>query len=87
MNAGCGFSHLRTNLPRMSEIWPQSMGHHIFLWRIEKPTKGSKFLIKNNVFLEAPHGFAICSIICREAEEQLNCDQNICLENKELKIF
>ena len=81
VNAGCGFSHLRTLLPRMSEIWPQPMGHHIFLWRIEKPTKGSNFLIENNTFLNAPHGFAVYSIICKEAEEQICFEENIFLDS------
>lgn len=77
MDAGCGFSHFGITLPRQSEIWPRPMGHHIFLWRIEKPTEGSNFRIQKNVFLDAPHGAAIYSIICREAEEQTMIEGNI----------
>lgn len=76
LDAGCGFSHFRTSLPRNSEIWPQPMGHHIFLWRIEKPTEGSCFVIENNLFMDAPYGTAIYSIICKEAEDQLIINDN-----------
>ena len=34
--------------PRSSEIWPQPMGHHIFLWRMESATEGGYVEIKNN---------------------------------------
>ena len=76
MDAGRGFSHRHTTSPRQSEIWPQPMGHHIFLWRIEQPTEGERFIIKRNLFLDAPAGAAIYSIICRAAEEQIEIDEN-----------
>ncbi len=76
MDAGRGFSHRHTASPRRSEIWPQPMGHHIFLWRIEQPTEGARFIIKRNLFLDAPAGAAIYSIICRAAEAQIDIDEN-----------
>ena len=33
-DAGEGFSCLGEIMPRRSEIWPQPMGHHIFLWKM-----------------------------------------------------
>ena len=76
-DAGCGFSHLRTELPRQSEIWPQPMGHHIFLWRITEAVEKCRFDIRNNVFLDAPYGTAIYSIICRDAEKQMVIEDNV----------
>lgn len=75
-NAGCGFAMLGEELPRKSEIWPQPMGHHIFLWRIPSPTVGGHLEIKSNVFGPAPVGAAIYSIIAPEAEAQIELDQN-----------
>lgn len=77
VNAGCGFAMLGETLPRKSEIWPQPMGHHIFLWRIEKPTEGGKLLISGNRFGPAPVGAAIYSIISPEAEAQITLRDNI----------
>ena len=71
LDAGKGFSHLRTEIPRRSEIWPQPMGHHIFLWRIEKETEGSRFSITDNTFGDAPYGAAVYSIINQKAEAQI----------------
>jgi len=76
MDAGKGFSGLGEVMPRKSEIWPQPMGHHIFLWRISQSTQDANFEIKNNVFLDAPYGAAIYSIIAKEAEEQIDIDNN-----------
>lgn len=50
-NAGSGFAMLGEELPRKSEIWPQPMGHHIFLWRIPSPTVGGHLEIKNNFLI------------------------------------
>lgn len=74
--AGEGFSHIGEEMPRQSEIWPQPMGHHIFLWRIEKPTDNGKLLIKDNKFGDAIWGKAIYSIIDKEAEKQLEIKDN-----------
>lgn len=76
IDAGDGFSKQGEIMPRYSEIWPQPMGHHVFLWRIEKPTDGGKLEIKNNVFYNAPYGAAIYSIISIEAEKQIDLANN-----------
>lgn len=71
-NAGCGFGMLGEDLPRRSEIWPQPMGHHIFLWRVWAPPADGSLRIANNTFVHAPHGAAIYSIMCPEAEAQVS---------------
>ncbi|MBE7042205.1 MAG: hypothetical protein E7399_01750 [Ruminococcaceae bacterium] len=70
VDAGLGFSIQGEELPRYSEIWPEPMGHHIFLWRIPQGTEGGCLEIKNNIFCNAPIGAAIYSIISKEAEDQ-----------------
>ncbi|MGM9624695.1 MAG: hypothetical protein ACI3XM_03195 [Eubacteriales bacterium] len=76
INAGCGFPIYGETLPRRSEIWPQPMGHHIFLWRIEHATKGGSLVIARNAFESAPIGAAIYSIISPEAEAQMHVFDN-----------
>lgn len=76
IDAGEGFSGLGEVMPRNSEIWPQPMGHHIFLWRIENPTDDGKLEIKNNVFCNAAYGGALYSIISPEAEAQIELSGN-----------
>ncbi len=71
--AGEGFSKNGVVMPRNSEIWPQPMGHHLFMWRVEEETSGV-FLVKNNVFDTAPYGAAVYSIINPE------CEKLVCLE-------
>ena len=75
-DAGGGFSRLGEEMPRRSEIWPQPMGHHIFLWRIEKPTPNGSIKIENNVFGNAIYGKAIYDIICDDAKKQLTVNNN-----------
>ena len=75
-NAGCGFAMLGETLPRRSEIWPQPMGHHIFLWRIEGAEDGCGVRICRNRFENAPVGSAVYSIISAEAEEKLFFSEN-----------
>lgn len=74
--AGCGFAMLGEELPRYSEIWPEPMGHHIFLWRIPEGSEGGSLEIKGNHFGPAPVGAAIYSIISPEAEAQITLDNN-----------
>ncbi len=74
--AGEGFSRLGEIMPRKSEIWPQPMGHHIFLWRINNPTENGGIKIENNVFGDAIYGKAIYSIIDGEARKQLIIGNN-----------
>ncbi len=77
LNAGSGFAMLGEELPRRSEIWPQPMGHHIFLWRIEQATEGGSVRIADNHFGSAPVGSAIYSIITKEAEAQIVLENNM----------
>lgn len=76
LNAGCGFAMAGETLPRKSEIWPQPMGHHIFLWRIEAPSEGGSLRIHDNDFGAAPNGAAVYSIISPEAEKQISLKGN-----------
>lgn len=86
LNAGCGFAMLGEELPRKSEIWPQPMGHHIFLWRIPDKTENGSLIIKNNTFGPAPVGAAIYSIISKEAESQVTLQNNIYTPNTTLLV-
>ena len=36
-------------MPRFSEIWPEPMGHHAFMWRMKAPTEGGHQEIKNKI--------------------------------------
>lgn len=86
IDAGDGFSKLGEEMPRYSEIWPEPMGHHIFLWRIGKEVKGH-LEIKNNVFYNAPYGAAVYSIIDKSAEALTILEGNTYYtENKELLV-
>lgn len=76
INAGCGFAMLGEKTPRSSEIWPQPMGHHVFLWRMEGATEGGCVQISENEFGRAPVGAAIYSIIAPEAEAQFKIEGN-----------
>ena len=86
LNAGCGFAMVGEVLPRKSEIWPQPMGHHIFLWRIPEGSEGGSLSIKNNVFGPAPVGAAIYSIIAPAAEAQMDIDCNTYTKNDTLLV-
>ena len=77
IDAGEGFSKNGEEMPRKSEIWPQPMGHHVFIWRVDKPEKNGSLEIKNNLFYNAPYGAAIYSIAAKEAEKQFCIDGNI----------
>ena len=76
LNAGCGFAMLGEVLPRKSEIWPDPMGHHIFMWRIDNASEGGNLVIKDNYFGPAPVGAAMYSIISPEAEAQVTLSGN-----------
>lgn len=76
LGAGCGFAMQGEELPRYSEIYPQPMGHHIFMWRIENGSDGGSLTIKGNTFGPSPVGAAIYSIISKEAEEQVTFCNN-----------
>lgn len=86
IDAGCGFGMLGEELPRKSEIWPQPMGHHIFMWRIPEAEKGGNLVIEDNFFGEAPVGAAVYSIISPEAEAQVKLNNNIYTKNDTLLV-
>lgn len=74
--AGKGFSSLSSGVPRNSEIYPLPMGHHIFLWRMERKTDGGGLFINGNHFGSAPNGAAIYSLVSADVEEQIHIDGN-----------
>lgn len=76
IEAGEGFSKLGVKMPRLSEIWPKPMGHHIFLWRMEQATENGCIEILNNQFGSAPYGAIIYSVISKEAEQQIYYSNN-----------
>ena len=80
-HAGCGFGMLGEQLPRRSEIWPQPMGHHIFIWRMFTPPEDGSLLIRDNVFEDSPVGAAVYSIIPPEIEAQITFKNNTYSDN------
>lgn len=70
VNAGGGFTGFGDSRPRRSEIYPQPMGHHLFMWRIVHATENGGFTVARNRFYDAT-GAAIYSIISPEAEAQM----------------
>lgn len=87
LDAGEGFSKLGETMPRSSEIWPQPMGHHLFLWRVDKPTPGGRFIVKNNIFGNAPYGAAIYSVMDEASDRQMEISDNTYYtENPDLLI-
>ena len=76
INAGGGFSMQGEEPPRKSEIYPQPMGHHIFIWRMEDKLQKGNIYIRNNIFYEAPYGAAIYSIVSKDVEDKFIIDGN-----------
>lgn len=72
-----GFSPMGDITPRRSEIWPQPMGHHLFLWRIPAAAEGGSLEIARNIFWDAPEGAAVYSIISPAAEAQMSLHDNV----------
>lgn len=70
VDAGGGFGAQGDTVPRNSEIYPQPMGHHVFLWRMDGAEENGCFTISDNVFYDAA-GAAIYSIIDPGAEAQM----------------
>lgn len=77
IGAGEGFSLQGETPPRRSEIWPQPMGHHLFLWRMPHATEGGSIVVRNNIFGPAPYGAAVYSIISPEAHAQFTFERNV----------
>lgn len=74
--AGEGFSLQDETPPRRSEIWPQPMGHHLFIWRMEHGTEHGGIFVRNNDFGSSPYGAAVYSVISPEAEGQFVFEGN-----------
>ena len=83
--AGYGFSGYGDTKPRSSEIYPQPMGHHLFMWRIPEASEGGCLDISENTFLDAA-GAAMYSIISPEAESQMKMHDNWYYTNNK-KLF
>lgn len=62
--------------PHQSEIYPQPVGHHVFIWRVNPGTQPGNVYIRNNTFSEAPYGAAIYSIIDPADEQKFILDHN-----------
>lgn len=75
VSAGGGFSAFGDTVPRNSEIYPQPMGHHLFMWRIPAPTENGHFEVSGNRFYDAT-GAAVYAIISPEADAQMHMTDN-----------
>ena len=78
VNAGGEFTMQGEPPPRQSEIYPQPMGHHIFIWRIDPGTQvqTGKVYIRHNIFCEAPNGAALYSVLDPVDERQFVIEDN-----------
>lgn len=78
INAGGEFTMQGEPPPRQSELYPEPMGHHIFIWRIDPGTQVTtgKIYIRHNIFCEAPDGMAIYSVIDPADERQFVIEDN-----------
>ena len=73
--AGAGFAMLTDFSPRMSEIYPEPMGFHIFAWRINDPTENGSIRIMSNIFRGVPAGKqTMYADISSEALRQIKTD-------------
>ncbi len=70
-NAGMGFSAQGDVRPRRWVLWPDPMGHHLFIWRMEKPTENGELVIENNIFGFSFDGYAEYSTASPEAQAQI----------------
>ncbi len=73
--AGGGFGGFGDTKPRNSEIFPQPMGHHLFMWRMKQPTAGGSLSVRRNRFYDAT-GAALFNYICPEADAQMTLADN-----------
>jgi hypothetical protein len=71
-----GFSSLFDGEVRGSEIYPEPMGHHLFFWRIDRPTPGGGIEITGNRFSATKMGAALYARISPEAAAQIRSDRN-----------
>ncbi len=89
--AGMGFSAQGDIRPRRSVIWPDPMGHHLFIWRLDSPTDDGCLLIENNTFGTSFDGYAEYSIACSDAQAQIiyknntvTCERPVLRQGKKL---
>ena len=61
---------------------PIHVGHHVFIWRIDRGTQDGKVYIRNNVFSQAPYGAAVYSIIGSDDMREFVLDQNHYLQTR-----
>ena len=87
VDAGGGFSPQGEPPPRQSEIYPEPMGHHVFIWRIAKGTQTGRVTMSDNIFYEAANGAAIYSQIDPEDEKNFIIDQNVFCQSGEGMLF
>ena len=90
-NAGMGFSAQGDVRPRRSVIWPDPMGHHIFIWRINAPTDNGCLIIENNTFGTSFDGYAEYSIAHPLAQAEIiyknntvTCERPVLRQGKKL---
>lgn len=76
LDAGLGFALQDETPPRRSEIWPQPIGHHLFIWRMPTASEDGRVEVRNNTFGAAPNGAHVYSIVSREAETQFVFEGN-----------
>lgn len=87
VNAGGGFSSVGEKNPRKSEVWPNPVGHHIFVWRINKVTDGGSLEITHNTMCDDPLGATVFSLAAPEPEEQLTINFNRYFGEKNGLVF
>jgi len=76
-HAGMGISQQSDERPRNSEIYPEPMGHNIFIWRVEDITPQGSIIITNNRFGETPFGYVVYSKAAPLPSEQIKFTNNI----------
>ncbi len=87
IGAGLGFALQDEIPPRKSEIWPQPMGHHLFIWRMYEKTPGGLISVKGNKFYDAPYGACVYSTIMPEPESQFEFDDNLYYKNEDTYLI
>lgn len=87
IGAGRGFSLQGEVPPRKSELWPQPMGHHLFIWRIYAPSENGCITVHGNIFHDAPYGAAVYSTIDPEAEKQLRFSNNVYYKDEDTYLI
>lgn len=84
-HAGMGFSAQSDERPRNSEIYPEPMGHNIFIWRIENITPRGSVTVSNNRFGETAFGSPIYSKAALLPSQQIKFSNNT-FENSDVNV-